>query len=84
MLFALLTAPITLPIGGLRFVLEQIRQLAERELLDEERIREELLRLQVRLDEGEIAEDDYRAQEADIMARLRLARALRRGTAGGD
>ena len=47
---------------------------AERELYDEERIREELLLLQLRLDEGEITEDDYLVEEADIMVRLRAAR----------
>ncbi len=70
MLLKLLGAPVTLPVAGLGFVLEQIRAMVERELFDEERIREELLVLQVRLDEGELDEAEYAAQEAELIARL--------------
>lgn len=77
MLFKLLTAPVSLPMGGLRFVLNQIVTMAERELYDEDRIREELLLLQLRLEEGEVTEDDYLVQEAEIITRLRAARAYR-------
>jgi len=75
MLFKLLTAPISLPLSGFRFVLGQVEGMAERELYDQERIREDLLLLQLRLDEGEITEDEYVTEEAEIMARLRAARA---------
>lgn len=77
MLLRLLTAPVTLPFSGFRFILNQVAEMAERELLDEDRIREDLLLLQVRLDDGEITEEEYLVQEADIMARLRLARQAR-------
>jgi hypothetical protein len=77
MLLRLLTAPVTLPISGFRFILNQVAEMAERELLDEERIREDLLLLQVRLDDGEISEEQYLAEEAQIMARLRAAREYR-------
>jgi uncharacterized membrane protein len=75
MLTQLLTAPVSLPFAGLRFLLERIREMAEQELYDTERIREELLLLQLRLEEGEIDEDEYREAEAAIMERLRAARA---------
>jgi len=74
MLFKLLTAPLAAPLAGFRFILNQVGEMAERELYDEDHIREELLELQLRLDEGEIAEDEYAEQEADVMARLRVAR----------
>lgn len=77
MLFKLLTAPITLPVGGFRFILEQIRDMAERELTDVDRIQEELLLLNLRLEEGEISEEEFARQEAEIVARLRAARAHR-------
>ena len=80
MLFKLLTAPVSLPVSGVRFILDQIVQMAERELFDEERIREDLLLLQLRLDEGEITEAEYAYQEADIMERLRAARQYREQT----
>jgi uncharacterized membrane protein len=82
-LFQLLTAAISLPLAGFRFVLGQVQQMAERELLDEDRIREELLLLHVRLDDGEITEEEYLRLEADIMARLRLAREYRERQARG-
>ena len=80
MLFKLLTAPISLPIDGLRFVLNQVVTMAERELYDEDRIREELLLLQLSLEEGEITEDEYLPREAEIIARLREARAYHEAT----
>jgi hypothetical protein len=84
----LLTAPIGAPIAGFRFLLEQIRDMAERELYSEERIREDLLLLQLQLEEGEIGEDQYTARESEIIARLREARARRQATqesrASGD
>ncbi len=81
MLLDLLTAPLGVPFSGFKFILNQIAQMAERELLDEENIRNDLLLLQVRLDEGEISEEEYLAQEAEIMARLRLAREYREAQA---
>ncbi|HLH21085.1 MAG TPA: gas vesicle protein GvpG [Chloroflexota bacterium] len=81
MLLKLLTAPLTAPLTGFRFILNRIEEMAERELYDEARIREELLELQLHLDEGEITEQDYAAQEADIMARLRAAREYRQSLA---
>jgi hypothetical protein len=82
-MLGLLLAPVTLPLSGFRFVLNQIAQMAERELLDEDRIREDLLLLQVQLDDGEITEDEYLAREADVIARLRLAREFRERRARG-
>jgi hypothetical protein len=77
MLLRLLTAPVTLPMSGFRFILTQVAEMAERELHDEDRIREDLLLLQVRLDEGEITEEEYLDLEAEIMVRLRAAREFR-------
>ncbi|MBI2911604.1 MAG: gas vesicle protein GvpG [Chloroflexi bacterium] len=77
MILKLLGAPITAPVAGFRFILQQIADMAERELYDEERIREELLLLQQRLEDGETTEEEYTAQEADIIARLRAARERR-------
>jgi hypothetical protein len=77
MLFKLLAAPVTMPVAGFRFILDQLQQMAERELLDVDRIRDDLLLLQLRLEEGEITEEEYAVLEAEIMARLRAARALR-------
>ena len=52
MLFKLLTAPITLPMAGMKFVFQQIADLADQELYDESVVRDQLLLLQVQLEEG--------------------------------
>lgn len=75
MILDLLAAPITVPIAGFNFILEQLLTMAEQELYDEDRIKEELLLLQVRLEEGEIDEDEYVAAEKETLERLRAARA---------
>ena len=84
MLLRLLTAPVSLPMSGFRFILSQVAEMAERELLDEDRIREELLLLQVRLDDGDITEEEYPALEAEIMTRLRAAREYRERLSRGE
>ena len=81
MLLDLLTAPLGMPFSGFKFILNQIAQMVERELMDEESIRNDLLLLQIRLDDGELSEEEYLAQEAEIMARLRLAREYREAQA---
>ncbi len=82
MLFKLLAAPVALPVSGLRFLLQQILEMAEHELLDEDRIRDELLLLHLRLEEGSISEDEYAAAEAALITRWRAARAARTGRTG--
>lgn len=77
MLFKLLAAPVALPMSGLRFILQQLLEMADRELRDEDRIRDELLLLQLRLEEGAISEEEYAAGEAALIARWRAARAAR-------
>jgi hypothetical protein len=84
MLLQLLTAPISLPLAGFKFILGQVQDLAERELYDDDRIRDDLLLLQLRLEEGEVDEAQYQLEEAEIMRRLRIARAHREGLAGSS
>jgi hypothetical protein len=74
MLLKVLGAPVGLPVAGFRYILETIRDMVERELYDEDRIREELLLLQLRLDEGELDEAAYDEQETLLLAQLRAAR----------
>ncbi|HEU4391396.1 MAG TPA: gas vesicle protein GvpG [Blastocatellia bacterium] len=59
------------PISGLKFILSQIQTVADRELNDESVIKEHILELQMRLELGEVSEDDFREQEAELFARLR-------------
>jgi len=47
---------------------------AERELLDEDRVRAQLLELQTRYDLGEVSEKDYDEQERVLVERLSAIR----------
>jgi len=59
------------PLTGLKFILSQIEKVVDRELNDETVIKEQLLELQMRLELDEISEDEYRAHEQELFARLR-------------
>jgi hypothetical protein len=78
MLFKLLAAPITLPVAGMRFIFQQVADMADRELYDESAVHEQLLLLQVQLEEGDIDEDEYVEREAELMVRLREIKAYQR------
>ena len=81
MLLKLLTAPVSLPMAGMTFVFQQIADMADRELYqddDDGAVREQLLLLQVRLEEGEVDDAEYVEQEAVLMDRLREIKARRR------
>ena len=78
MIFKLLGAPITLPMAGLKFVFQQIADLADQELNDENAVRDQLLLLQVQLEDGDIDEDDFAEQEPELLARLRDIKARKR------
>jgi hypothetical protein len=75
MLLKLLALPVTLPAAGIRFCLQQVLNAAEAELNDDAAVREALLLLSLKLEEGEISEEDFVAEEAVLMQRLRDIRA---------
>ena len=81
MLFKLLGAPITLPLAGMKFVFQQVADLADQELNDEGALREQLLLLQVQLEEGDIEEDEFVEREADLLARMREIKERKRAAA---
>jgi len=76
-LFKLLGLPFSVPAAGVRFVFNTLVETAEAELLDDGPVKEELLLLQMRLEEGELEEDEFAAQEAVLFQRLREIRAYR-------
>jgi hypothetical protein len=61
----------SLLIGGLRFVLDKIVAAAEAEADDESALREQLLEAQMRLELGEITDEEFAEIERAILARLR-------------
>jgi len=73
-LFDLLTAPVLGPIRAVHWLAEKIDEAAEDELLDEDKVRGELLELQMRLEMGEITEEEYEEQEKALVERLNAIR----------
>ena len=69
----------TLLVGGIKFVLRKIVDAVETQLNDDSVLHEELLAAQMRLELGEITQDEFAAVEADILARLREIRERQRG-----
>ena len=66
-------------IGGLRFVLDKVVAAADAELQDDSALREELLEAQMRLELGELSEEEFVEIERDVLARIREIK----GTQGG-
>lgn len=69
----------TLLIGGIRFVLDKVAAAVETEMNDDTALREQLLAAQMRVELGEMSEEEFAEFEADILARLREIRDRRQG-----
>lgn len=69
----------TLLVGGIKFVLRKIVDAVETQLNDDSVLHEELLAVQMRLELGEITQEEFAEVEADILARLREIRERQRG-----
>jgi hypothetical protein len=64
----------SLLIGSLRFVLDKIVAAAEAEARDDTALREQLLEAQMRLELGELSDEEFAETERDILARIREIR----------
>ena len=73
----LLLLPITGPVAGFRWVMKTIQQMADEELMNDQPWKERLIELQMMLEVGEIAEEDYVREEAIVFQALRDIRARR-------
>jgi hypothetical protein len=69
-------------VSGIKFVLGKVADAADAELNDDSRLREELLAAQMRLELGEMTQEEFAAFEADILARLREIRERQLGEEG--
>lgn len=69
----------TILIGSLRFVLDKIASAAEAEAEDDAALREQLLEAQMRLELGEISEEEFVEIERDVLARIREIKGARQG-----
>ena len=83
----LLFWPVTGPQFLIEFSLGKVNDTVREQLTDDQLVKEDLLALQMRLELGEIDDDEYVALEAELMQRLREVREWREqfgmGTSGG-
>jgi Gas vesicle protein G len=61
----------SLLIGGLRFVLDKVVAAAEAEMNDDTALRDQLLEAQMRLELGEISEEEFAEIEREVLAAIR-------------
>ena len=83
----ILLAPLLGPIWGTRWTLDKVDSVVREELTDDTPIKEDLMKLQLQLEMGEIDDAEYVGREAEIMKRLREVREWREkfgmSTSGG-
>jgi hypothetical protein len=77
LLAKLLFFPVAGPVAGIRWTLGQVQRVAEQELTDDTRIKNDLMELQLRLELGDIDEVEYAKAEAVLMQQLRDVREWR-------
>jgi hypothetical protein len=79
--------PVTGPVAGIKWSLGKVLGVVEEELTDDTPVKQDLMELQMKLELGDITDDEYLEQEAVLMARLRDVRAwkerLGKATSGG-
>ena len=75
---------ISLPVLGIKFVLQTLAQVAEEQYTDSAPGKRRLLELQLALESGEITEKEYVRQEADILRELREIENRKRKMAGAQ
>ena len=68
----LLAFPLMGPVKGLVWVAEKVAEQAENELYNADKVRGQLMELELRLDLGEITEEEYLEAEEFLLERLRI------------
>ena len=70
MFLELLTFPLSAPLGGIVWLGEQLLERANAELDDAQNLQKQLLALQLAFDLGEIPEEDFEAQEEELLHKI--------------
>jgi hypothetical protein len=73
----ILLLPLRLPVAGFNWILKQIQTMANEELLNDQPWKERLIELQMMLEVGDLSEEEYTREEAQVFAALREIRARR-------
>jgi hypothetical protein len=69
----------SLIISGVRFVLDKVAAAVDTELNDDTALRERLLDAQMRVELGEMTQEEFDGLEAEIVARIREIKERQRG-----
>jgi hypothetical protein len=70
----LLTLPLMGPIQSVVWIAEKVAEQVDNELYDEDKVRGQLMELELHFDLGEIGEEEYLAAEDVLLARLKVIR----------
>jgi hypothetical protein len=71
----ILMLPMQLPIAGFNWIMKQIQTMANEELMNDQPWKERLIELQMMLEVGDLTEEEYTQQEAQVFQALREIRA---------
>lgn len=83
-LWDILSFPVTAPLKGTIWVIEQIRDKVLAEINDPDKLRADLIQLRINYERGSISEVEYSQQSEAIWERMRLANANSEGDADGN
>ncbi len=70
LVFDILAAPAVLPTRGMMFIFNKIVEQVNNEMLDDGKVRMQLLELQNMLDGGQISEEEFYVAEEELLDRL--------------
>jgi len=73
----ILLAPFLGPVNGTMWTLDKVERAVREELTDDSAVKNDFMELQMKLELGEIDDDEYLVREAEIMRRLREVREWR-------
>lgn len=76
LLSSLLTLPVSGPLYGLQFILEQIREQALSEVMSEEQIQGLMIEASMQHQAGQISDEEYREIEDHLLQQLNIRRQL--------
>jgi hypothetical protein len=77
LLSTILTFPLSGPVAGIEWSLKQLQRVVDDELTNDTPIREALMELQLKLELGEVTDEEYVTRERELMDRLREVREWR-------
>lgn len=69
--------PFLIPIKGIIWIANKIKEAADAEITDKSKVQEELLKLQTRFEMKEINEEEYEKEETRLLEKLEAIRKYR-------